>query len=72
MMLLEESEGKGEEKRRLRNYARKHFRTPSQNIKYVRFRLALSLVLCKYKVKPTTLLSCSFCGGSQENRTHAP
>ena len=29
--------------------------------------LALWLVLCVNKVKPTLVLSCSFCGGSQEN-----
>ena len=44
MMLLEESEGKGEEERRLRNYTRKRFRTSTQNINCDRFRLVFSLV----------------------------
>ena len=44
MMLLEESEGKGEEERRLRNYTRKRFRTSTQIIICDHFRLAFSLV----------------------------
>ena len=46
MTLLEGSEGKGEEERRLRNYARKHFRTASQLTKYDRFRFGIMAGFC--------------------------
>ena len=50
MMLLGGSEGKGEEKTRLRNHAKKHFRTSTQNIICNRFRLVLSLVYANIKL----------------------
>ena len=50
----------------LRNYARKRFHTPRIYIKYDCFRFGIIAGFCIIKLNRLQMLSCSFCGGSQE------